>query len=347
MLTDGVNRRAERDTRKTSPLLRFADPSVRAEIVRAYSEERLSAAALADQFGGSPQMHRRLLREEGIKLRGRHGRGSDDRIDYDDPMLRTEVVRLYTRNGLSITQIAARLRGDRRRYGQVLREEGIEVKAPRRTTAADRAEAVRLYTEDGLSIAQTARRLGIPIRTCQAILHDARVQMRPRCLPRFADPKLRAQIVRLYLRNGLTTSQLAARYRCAPVTINRLLRENGVKLLAPRSRLYREHLDDAIDAYTKERLSAAGLANRFGGAATTWLRVLANAGVKIRRPGGRGEIDYRDPALRAKAARLYNDEDVSLAGIAARLGGNKSVWRRALLAAGVEMRPPGGRRSSP
>ena len=143
-----------------------------------------------------------------------------------------ELRRLYEQQRLDPAEIAERfgvssrtVRAWLRRLGIPLRPQPERRGRPLPPTAA---ELRRRYLADGLTIAQLAARYGVGTSTVRGWLEHAGIPRRPPGRPSQAPS--RAELVRLYVAEGLSTTQIGQRYGVSQPTALRWLRAADVAL---------------------------------------------------------------------------------------------------------------------
>jgi transposase len=125
-----------------------------------------------------------------------------------------ELRRLYEQQRLVPAEIGERFGVSGRTVRAWLRRLGIPLRPQperrRRRLPPSEAELRRRYAADGLTIAQLAARYGVAASTVRRWLGDAGI---PRRLPsRPSQAPDREELVRLYVVEGLSTTQIGERY---------------------------------------------------------------------------------------------------------------------------------------
>jgi hypothetical protein len=145
-----------------------------------------------------------------------------------------------------------------------------------------------------------------------------------------------AELTRLYLEERLPTSELSARFGVSWSVLQRRLREAGV----PPRRLSNLMLavEEMRRLYEEEQWGTPQLGEKYGVNAKTIGYHLTKAGVVLRPTGGKTKpTSMTDDELR----RLYWDEQLSTAQIAARMGRPHCYVRERMVRAGIPRRPVG------
>ena len=143
-----------------------------------------------------------------------------------------ELRRLYEQQQLVPAEIAERLGVSGRTVRAWLRRFGIPLR-PQPERRGHRlpptaTELRRRYGADGLTIAQLAARYGVGTSTVRQWLQNAGI---PRRLPgRPSQAPGREELVRLYVAEGLSTTQIGQRYGVSQPTALRWLRAAEVAL---------------------------------------------------------------------------------------------------------------------
>jgi transposase len=146
-----------------------------------------------------------------------------------------ELRRLYEQQQLVPAEIAERFGVSGRTVRAWLRRLGIPLRPQPerrgRRLPPPAAELRRRYLADGLTIAQLAARYGVGTSTVRGWLADAGI---PRRRPgRPSQAPSRAELVRLYVAEGLSTTQIGQRYGVSQQTALRWLRAAEVALRPP------------------------------------------------------------------------------------------------------------------
>jgi transposase len=143
-----------------------------------------------------------------------------------------ELRRLYEQQRLVPAEIAERLGVSSRTVRAWLRRLEVPLRPPPerrgRRLPPTAAELRRRYGADGLTIAQLAARYGVGTSTVRGWLQNAGI---PRRLPgRPSQAPGREELVRLYVAEGLSTTQIGQRYGVSQQTALRWLRAADVAL---------------------------------------------------------------------------------------------------------------------
>jgi len=120
-------------------------------------------------------------------------------------------------------------------------------------------EAMRLYVEEDLSTAEVAQRLGMSQSWVSTLRKERGIAVRPR--GRRLDHE---RIIRLYLDEGQTVADLAARERVDSTRIRQLLVDHGVRPVSISERLTKIDADQVRQLYVNERLTIPEVADRLG-----------------------------------------------------------------------------------
>jgi transposase len=146
-----------------------------------------------------------------------------------------ELRRLYEQQQRTPAEIAERFGVSGRTVRRWLRRLGIPLRPPPerrgRPLPPTAAELRRRYVADGLTIAQLAARYGVAASTVRGWLQNAGI---PRRRPgRASQAPSREELVRLYVAEGLSTTQIGQRYGVSQQTALRWLWAAEVALRPP------------------------------------------------------------------------------------------------------------------
>lgn len=230
------------------------------------------------------------------------------------------------RGGERVIDVAARFDIAEVTLRDWMRKAGVRIgpaKTVRRSTAEERAAAVERYIA-GESANDIARSLGCSDITVHAWLKRAGV---PRRKIR-STPEIRAEAVRLYLEEHLTTREIGERLGFERDPVSKWLKEADVSGLVENARR-----SEAVSLY------AAGvplkeIERRIGLHYQTIHVWVDRSGVSRRKPRA-------TDAQKQRAIVLYK-RGMSSADVGAEVGMSERSVLRALHAAGVPVRSPGG-----
>lgn len=218
------------------------------------------------------------------------------------------LERLYVEERRSAPDIARDLGVKPNVVYSRLREYGIA----RRTRRIDLPVKVleQKYLAEKKTAAQIAKELGVDAALVTTNLHRAGIPVRPtNSRPRIIIPK--EDLVRMYQKEGLTTSDIGRKLGCDPKLVWRRLKKYGIPRrnsgTVSRTILTKEALQRM---YVDERKSAAMIARAMGCSDGTVLNRLKEYGFEIR---GR---NLGDVITREDLQRLYVDEGRSMKEIA-------------------------------
>jgi DNA-binding CsgD family transcriptional regulator len=333
--------RAGLPSRAAGPVKSSPDPAELAEVVRLYRDEGRSLAAVGGAFGHGPDWAKARVHAAGLTVRP----GGTPRTGLDLEQLR----RWRLDEGLPLDEIATRAGRSATTVAAALHRAGVTV-TPRRPARPPLDPAVlrRLYVEDRRTVGQVAAALGASDRRVRAALVAAGIPLRParRRADLAALPTLsRAQLTELYLRQRLTTSEIAARYGGSENWVRTALaahaigrRTGGARPVPPVD------LDAATltDLYVTRRLDDPAIAARLG--VPTWRVTTRRRELRVTRPPVPPPHPDPPPAPPAtELRRLYLDERLPTAAIGARYGTDPKTARRWLRAVAIEVRPRTGR----
>ena len=195
---------------------------------------------------------------------------------------------------------------------------------PSEKPVAPTDELRRLYFDERLSLSQTAARVGMTSQGVGARLHKAGFVLRE--VKRAKAPTV--ELARLYFEEGLTLTQVAERLGMTEPSVGERLRRSGYKM-RPGRRQPQITTGELAQLYFDEGLSLAQVSVRVG---------LTPAGVSTRlRHAGYRLRAGTHPRLALDAeqlARLYFDDGLTLAQVAAQVGATAQTVRTHLAEAG-------------
>jgi transposase len=144
-----------------------------------------------------------------------------------------ELRRLYEQQRLAPAEIADRFGVSSRTVRAWLRRSGIPLRPQPerrgRPLPPTAAELRRRYVADGVTIPQLAARYGVGRSTVRQWLENSGIPRRPPGRPSQQAPS-REELVRLYVAEGLSTTQIGQRYGVSQQTALRWLRAADVAL---------------------------------------------------------------------------------------------------------------------
>lgn len=182
-----------------------------------------STYEIGRQYGTSPRPVTAALKRQGVKLRAK--------IDYTwkpTPENRAEIVRLRNEEGLSVQQIARRVKTGNSAVSSVLREEGIEARfggLNRRFKGEQVTTIVREYLA-GASTTELARAYGGSDTVITNTLRRAGIQLRPKGAA-FWTPERLQQVRKLHLL-GNSQETIARKIGVSQPAIGNRLRQMGL-----------------------------------------------------------------------------------------------------------------------
>ncbi len=249
---------------------------------------------------------------------------------------------LYTNQGLSAGIIAERLgvspqkvRDDLRRHGILLRS-----RAARHPGLAELGDDKlrRLYLDEGLTLSAIAERVGACHGAVAKALERLGVERRPRSesLTRPVPEDLRAQLVKLYVEEGLSMAAVAAAVGRSTYVVGYWLDRAGIprRQAAARRRPVIDP-DELRRAWVDDRIELAALARAFGTSQTFVQAELARLGIRRTRRAP----DHLAAIPVQKVIDLYEANGLSAAQVAQRLGCSYTWVLDTLRREGVAIRP--------
>jgi transposase len=145
------------------------------------------------------------------------------------------------------------------------------------------AELRRLYEQQRLAPAEIADRFGVSSRTVRAWLRRSGIPLRPQPERRGRPlPPTAAELRRRYVADGLTITQLAARYGVGTSTVTQWLQNAGIPRRLPGRPSQAPSREELVRLYVAEGLSTTQIGQRYGVSQQTALRWLRAAGVALR-----------------------------------------------------------------
>ena len=148
------------------------------------------------------------------------------------------------------------------------------------------AELRRLYEQQRLVPAEIAERFGVSSRTVRAWLRRLGIPLRRQPERRGRPlPPTAAELRRLYLADGLTIAQLAARYGVGTATVRGWLQNAGIPRRLPGRPSQAPSREELVRLYVAEGLSTTQIGQRYEVSQQTALRWLRAADVVLRPPG--------------------------------------------------------------
>jgi DNA-binding transcriptional regulator LsrR (DeoR family) len=315
-----------------------------ATLRRLYVDQRLSAGAIANQFGCSSQRVRDQLRRAGVVLRPR-----GNTKEPAEPVSAQRLHDLYHGQGLSQRQIGERLGFSGSGVSKLLRRYGVSAR-PRGTVPPLppepelEADLRRLYEDEHMSLAEIGARYGRGPDWVRSRVVRAGATIKRRSGPR---PRFKLTGERLWqwhVDEGLSVVQIAERVGCHPQTVRFRLRQASIPLRRAARSTNRGlvPLTDELlrRLYYDEELTTREIADRLGCSATRISKALRRSGIQRRRRGVRGgPVAEPLPKLSPEElTEMYVHQQLTTAEIAARFGGSEFWAHRALRAAGIPRR---------
>jgi transposase len=148
------------------------------------------------------------------------------------------------------------------------------------------AELRRLYEQQQLAPAEIAERSGVSGRTVRAWLRRLGILLRPQPERRGRRlPPTAAELRRRYIADGLTITQLAARYGVGTSTVRQWLQNSSIPRRLPGRSSQAPSREELVRLYQAEGLSTTQIGQRNGVSQQTALRWLRAADVALRPQG--------------------------------------------------------------
>jgi DNA-binding CsgD family transcriptional regulator len=197
----------------------------REELEDLYVCQGLSIGAVSTTLGAATDRVRQALRSFGIPIRRSGAR------QVDPPSIPTRTLkRLYTAEGLSMPEIAARYNTTTNQVRQLLRSQGIRrpPQSPPAPAPPPREVLEELFVTEGLSAEVIARRLRTSAPRVRAWLRASGIPVQPRTT-RATRQELRAAVLEeLYVRKELTIDEVAHHLQTTAIVVRRSLHAHGL-----------------------------------------------------------------------------------------------------------------------
>ncbi|MGH9264156.1 MAG: hypothetical protein ACRD1D_05635 [Acidimicrobiales bacterium] len=309
--------------------------------------------------GGDARLARLYGRRDVVRALKRHGvpRRDEPGAELNTRVMHRQLVDdLYTRRGLSATEIGLLLGRSHAAVLRKLRAEGIPVRPPpprrpprdRRPRPAPGRPLTRevlldLYVGRNLTLREVAERTGWrsqgPVRTA---LRREGIPVRRMTVPKRQVELTPELLEDLYVRQGLsmpTIVRVLGDY--SATTIRERLIGEGIPIRGPRytRRTPMPELTETLlrTLYVEQRLRVHEIAERLGYARAAVSRALRDHGLDVERRRGRPRSQRR-PCDRATLEELYLGRDMSAAAVAAELGVSSGFVLRRLHDFGIPVR---------
>jgi transposase len=313
-------------------------PLDREMLRRLWLEERREESEVAALLGVS----REWVREELARQKIRRPRGRPPELPLPGPEVLHE---LYVRRHLTLDQTAAELACSRNLVVNGLRAAGIPVRPRPGRSPAELTRNVleELYVRQDLSAQAVAARLGTSAARVRKELRRFGIPVRRAGARPVVAPALPAHTLRrLYVTEGLSVSEIAARYNTTANQVRQRLRSKGIRRPTHRPRPEPPAPPRALleAFYIGQRLTSEALAKRLHTSAPrvrAWLRA---AGIPVNPRTTRAT--RRDVAA-VVLRDLYVTQELTIGQVAQRLKTTPIVVRRSLHAHGIPVRPGGTR----
>lgn len=154
-------------------------------------------------------------------------------------------------------------------------------------------ELERIYLDEDCSIAECAEHFGCSTTTIEGLLRKYDIPVRNRGNQPLEVSKNELQ--RLYVEQGLTTTEVVERLDCHPSTVGKKLKAHNIPTTGPNhGRSLNIPKDDLIRLYVEEEQTTYQLAERYDCDPTVVERRLRWYGIEPRHtPTGNGEWQYK------------------------------------------------------
>ena len=317
------------------------DGEVLAAVARLYCDELRSLADVGGRFGRGPAWARARVLAAGVALRpGGRVPGADRGGGLDG-----SVCAAWYIGGLSVRAIATGTGWSATQVSAVLRGQGVVLRRGRQLgPEPDPGRLRALYVGQHLTLVQVAAELGCSTDRVKAGLAAAGIAVRVGGLPATAAalPLLTEALLReLYERQQLTMRQVADRVGGSEFRIARALDRFGIARRRPGARPVSALLADAEvlrQLYVEQRLDDTAIGGRFGVPAWRVIQRRRELGVR-RLPVPPPHPPPVPPPPAAQLRRLYTEQGLPIAVIAASYRTSLPKVRRWLQDAGIAVRP--------
>lgn len=271
---------------------------------RWYVRDELTLEQISERAGGSPARAQVALRRAGIPARA-PGTVPKRRLQ---PLMKEVLHQLYVVEELSTAQIAERMGGQASRVRNALIRAGIPRRPrtrPPTRLGIPRDELEDLYVGQRASADTIAATHGVSTYQVRLRLRAEGIRRPNGSPPRLPPSPPPATLRRLYVKEGHTLSELAARYRTSKPKVRAWLEAVEITVTPRTSRADRLQLPatEIADDYWESGCSAAEIAADRGTTVTQVLRALHEGGVPVR-------IGFRRTESICVLDRLYGDRQI-------------------------------------
>lgn len=298
-----------RRTRSPQPLPPGQQALTPALLRRLYVKRRLTLAQVAKETGASEWRVGKALRHAGIALRPRGSR----KLPGREPLTAELLQELYVEQGLSSVAIARLLGGHVSRILAAMDRFNIPTR-PRPVPGPfplPATELRKLYVDDGVSAQEIAARLGITTNQVRVALRHHAIRRPPPVPPHpppVAPPPPEV-LADLYVRQGLPSAAIAARYHTAAPKARAWLADAGIPIAPRTTRQTRTDIDADLlrELYLDNQLTAEEVGAELDRSLAVVLRALHDHAIPVR-IGPRRQSD-RDRCIEL-LNELYADPEV-------------------------------------
>lgn len=283
-LRNELRRHDIRRTRAPLPLLPGQQALTPALLRRLYVERRLTIAQVAEQTGASVWQVGKALDEAGIARRPRGSR----RLPGREPLTAELLQELYVEQGLSSVAIARLLGGH---VSRILAAMGrFNIPTRRRPVPGPfplPATKLRgMYVDEGLGIPELAIRLGVTPNQVRLELRHHAIRRPPSVPPHppTVAPPPPEVLADLYVRQGLPSAAIAARYHTAAPKARAWLADAGVPVAPRTTRETRTDIDAGLlrELYLDNQLTAEEVGVELDRSLAVVLRALHDHAIPVR-----------------------------------------------------------------
>lgn len=304
-----------------------------AEAIRLYAEERLTLKEVGARLGVSRSTVHGILKAAGVSRRSPNWRPG---WLWPHAEARSrEITHAYVQEGLSLQEVGARFGLSRGTVSEILRRAGLGGSLRRRITGGPphlkgrNDEIARLYAEGGLTLREIGERFNLSSERVRQIGRRAGARPRVARVPFEHLSKRNREIIRLYVKEGLTSKEIGARFDLGHAYVCQIAR--------------RARDQEVARLYAEEGLTAKEAGTRFGLGPRVVSDVLRRVGVSLTR-----SITGTPPHLKRRndeIVRLYVEAKLPLRDVAARVGLSHERVRQILRRRAVMLRRRGAEKA--
>ena len=269
LLEDG----SQECTKRLCKLDQLASIYSREDIEVLYIREKLVQRQIANRLGTTVKTVRKLLRRYEITHRHYGSRTPPNKKVPDGKTL----AHLYLKRRLTMTAIAALYGVTAQAVQYGLKRAGVSLISKKITL--ERETLYSLYVESRLSFETIAKKLKVPASHVEKEIRRHKIR-RPLTLDRLASLHSRAEVERIYVTEGLTQGEAAAKLGTTITMFHALLTRYGITYRHPRMLpKFDIREDDLRRLYVDERRTLSAIAEFYGCARWTVIDRLRKFGI--------------------------------------------------------------------